>query len=75
MDSEKIIQDNYIPCPPTGEEWIDKARDHDYFQLNVSLAAQLGGVSSMAGCPTPLAQQTRDNAEQRYYRAQEIHPE
>jgi len=43
---EEFNQNSHIPTPPTSEGvWSDKSRDHDYFQLNVPLVAQLGGAS------------------------------
>ncbi len=74
MEKGPIIKDNYIPSPPVGDTWRDERRDHLQFQLIVSLAAQLGGVSFMTGCPTPGAEQARRDAEQQYYRSQEIRP-
>lgn len=72
----RIIQDAHLPVPPTAEGvWRDKGRDHDYYQKEVSLAAQLGGMSASAGCLTEGAEGARREAEQQHYRAQEIHPE
>ena len=68
---EIINQDNYIPTPPTPEGvWKDKSRDHDFFQKNVSLAAQLGGVSASSGCMHISAQRARETAEARYWKSQ-----
>ncbi len=74
IKDKKIIQDNWVPAPPTSEGlWGDKGRSHDIFQENVSLAAQLGGVHASAGCPTESAEKERQTAEQQYYRSQEKH--
>jgi len=72
IPDESIIRDNHVPTPPTGDVWKDKERDHDFFQKNVSLAAQLGGVSASAGCLTESAERARQAAEQRYYSSQKI---
>lgn len=75
ISGKNIIRDKHIPTPPTPEGvWKDEARDHDFFQRKVSLAAQLGGVHSSAGCMTSDAEIARQAAEQQYYRSQEIHP-
>lgn len=73
MEKGKIIIDNYIPSPPDAKgNWRGKSRDHNSFQLKVSLAAQLGGTS--AGCPTPEAETARQKAEDRYFDGQKISP-
>ncbi len=75
IKDKSIIRENHIPTPPTpGGVWKDKVGDHNFFQKKVSLAAQLGGVSALAGCLTVAAEAARQAAEQQYYRSQEIHP-
>lgn len=57
IKDRNILRDEHISTPPTPEGvWKDKGRDHPFFQEKVSLAAQLGGVSSTAGCPTIAAE-------------------
>lgn len=75
IKDHKIIEENWVPTLPTSKGvWKDKCKDHDVFQMKVSLAAQLGGAHASAGCPTDSAEQARRNAEQQYYRSQEKHP-
>lgn len=50
MEFRKVMND--MPTLPTKEgDWYNKKISHDVYQKNISFNAQMGGTSSMAGCP------------------------